>query len=168
MSKYLDLARGVLGPKDTMRGKSGISGITSPGAPANTRDVVLACRALGVRLRVTKDDDLRCEPASLLTPALREAIRVSRGELIFDLLLADALRYVAVEHYAEGADVGSVLDAHGDAIDAAYLARDWAAFRAAIRAFAAAGRREAERARGLALSSVSSSTPSLVKGAANS
>ncbi len=128
----------------------------------------LAARALGVRLTVAKDDGLLCEPASRLTPALRAAIQDNKEELLFDVLLADALRYVAVEHYAEGADPGVVLDAHQDAIDAAYRRRDWPAFRAAIRAFAAAGRREAERARGLALSSVSSSTPSLVKGAANS
>ncbi|MDP9479869.1 MAG: hypothetical protein M3R38_30110 [Actinomycetota bacterium] len=125
----------------------------------DTRGIRLAACALGVRLTVTMDDGLLCEPASRLTPALRAAIRVHKADLLYDVLLADAVRFVAVERHVEGADPGAVLDAHGDAIDAAYLARDWAAFRAAIRAFAAAGRREAERARDLYLSSASLVSP---------
>ncbi len=162
MSKYLDLARGVSGPEDTVRGISGLSGITPPMAPANTRDVVLACHALGLRLSVTKDDDLRCEPGEHLTPELREAIRVHREALLYDVLLSDALRYVAVERHVEGADPGAVLDAYQDAIDAAYRRRDRPAYRAAIRAFVRAGLRDIERDPGLALHSASPSSPTPV------
>ncbi len=126
----------------------------------------LAARDLGIKLSVSKDDGLRCEPASLLTSELRGAIRDNREDLLYDALLSEALRYVAVEHYAEGADVGSVLDAHQDEIDAAYLARDWPAYRAAIRAFVRAGRREAARARSFALPEVSlDSSRLMMKGA---
>ncbi len=67
----------------------------------DTWDIRLAARALGIKLCVTRDDVLTAEPARLLTPALRAAILVHKADLLFDLLLADALRYVAVEHYAE-------------------------------------------------------------------
>ncbi len=60
-----------------------------------------------------------------------------------------------VTHHVEGADPGALIDAHQDEIDAAYLARDWPAYRAAIRAFVRAGRREAARARSFALQEVS-------------
>ncbi|MDP9478122.1 MAG: hypothetical protein M3R38_20985 [Actinomycetota bacterium] len=113
----------------------------------DTRDIRLAARALGVRLSVTKGDGLFCEPASRLTPQLREAIRDNREDLLYDVLVADALRYVAVERHVEGADPGAVLDAHQDAIDAAYLAQDWPAYRAAIRGFVRAGLLEIERAK---------------------
>ncbi|MDP9478431.1 MAG: hypothetical protein M3R38_22575, partial [Actinomycetota bacterium] len=113
----------------------------------DTRGIRLAARALGVRLTVTKDDGLLCEPASCLTPELREAIRANREDLLYDVLRSNALRYVAVERHVEGADPGAVLDAHADAIDAAYLGRDWPAYRAAIRAFVRAGLREIERAK---------------------
>ncbi|MDP9477211.1 MAG: hypothetical protein M3R38_16290 [Actinomycetota bacterium] len=113
----------------------------------DSRDVRLAARDLGIRLSVTKDDELRCEPADRLTPELRASIRDNREDLLYDVLLADALRYVAVERHVEGADPGAVLDAHQDAIDAAYLARDWPAYRASIRAFVRAGLREIERAK---------------------
>ncbi len=113
----------------------------------DSRGVRLAARALGVRLAVTKAGGLAAEPASRLTPELREAIRASREDLLYGVLLGDALRYVAVERHVEGADPGAVLDAHQEAIDAAYLARDWPAYRAAIRAFVRAGLREIERAK---------------------
>ncbi len=107
----------------------------------------LSARDLGIRLSVTKDDDLRCEPGERLTPEIRGAIRANREDILYDVLLSDALRYVAVECHVEGADPGAVLDDHQDALDAAYHARDWPGFRTAVRAFARAGRREAERAR---------------------
>ncbi len=129
----------------------------------DTWGIRLAARDLGIKLTVARDDGLRCEPASRLTPALRAAIHVHKADLQFDVLLADALRYVAVEHYAEGADVGSVLDAHQDAIDAAYRRRDRPAYRAAIRAFVRAGLAEIERARGLDLPTASPSSPRLMK-----
>ncbi len=125
----------------------------------DTRAIRLAARHSGITITVTKDDGLLCEPASRLTPALRAAIRVHKADLLYDLLLADALCYVLVTHHVVGADPGAVLDAHQDEIDAAYLARDWPAYRAAIRAFASAGRREAERARDLYLSSDSLGSP---------
>ncbi len=107
----------------------------------------LAARDLGVRLSVTRDYVLTAEPASLLTPELREAIRANKDDLLYDVLLVAAHRYALVGCHVEGADPGSVLDDHQDALDAAYLARDRPAFQTAIRAFARAGRREAERAR---------------------
>jgi hypothetical protein len=167
VSKYLDLARGVSdgdrspqppvsGPEDTLCGISGLSGL-SPSM--DSWGIRLAACDLGIKVSVTKDDVLTAEPASLLTPALRGAIHVHKADLLYDVLLAEALRYVAVERHVEGADLGAVLDAHQDEIDAAYLARDWPAYRAAIRAFASAGRREAERARDLYLSSDSLGSP---------
>jgi hypothetical protein len=126
-------------------------------------DIRLAARDLGVRLSVTRDDVLTAEPASLLTSELRGAIRANREDLLYDVLLSDALRYVAVERHVEGADPGAVLDAHQEAIDAAYLARDWPAYRASIRAFVRAGLAEIERARGLDLPTASPSSPRLMK-----
>lgn len=125
--------------------------------------VRLAARRAGIKLTVTIDDKLLCKPASLLMPELREAIKDNKDDLLYDVLLADALRYVAVECYVEGADPGSVLDDHHVAIDAAFLAGDWPAFRSAIREFARSGRREAARARGLALHASSPSPPTLVR-----
>ncbi|MDP9438672.1 MAG: hypothetical protein M3P49_08000 [Actinomycetota bacterium] len=61
----------------------------------------LSARDLGIRLSVTKDDELRCKPADRLTPELREEIRANREDLLYDVLLADALRYVAVERHVE-------------------------------------------------------------------
>ncbi|PLS86803.1 MAG: hypothetical protein CYG60_05285 [Actinobacteria bacterium] len=113
----------------------------------DTRGIRLAARHLGIRLAVTKADELLCEPASRLTPELRASIRDNREDLLYDVLMADALRFVAVERHVEGADPGAILDAHQDAIDAAYLARDWLAYRAAIRGFVRAGLLEIERAK---------------------
>ncbi|MDP9486712.1 MAG: hypothetical protein M3Q49_13170, partial [Actinomycetota bacterium] len=109
MGRYLDLIKGVSGeasrpqppvsgPGDTLCGISGISGI-SPSM--DSWDIRLAARDLGVRLSVTKDDELRCKPADRLTPELREEIRANREDLLYDVLLADALRYVAVERHVE-------------------------------------------------------------------
>ncbi len=146
-----------------MCGISGISGITSS---VDTWSLIRACRALGVKLSVTRDDVLICEPDSSLTDDLREAIRANHEELIYDVLLAEAHRYVLVERYVEGADVGSVLASHEEEINAAYLAREWPAFRAAIRAFVRAGLREIEQARALDLFPASLDSPrTMTKGA---
>jgi hypothetical protein len=127
--------------------------------------IILAARALGVRLSVTRDDRIEYRPRSAMTVELLEEIRANREALLFDVLLSDALRYALVKHHVEGADPGSVLDAHEDAITDAYLARDWPLFRSAIRAFVRAGLREIERAQALYLPQASPSPPTLVKGA---
>ncbi|MDP9425487.1 MAG: hypothetical protein M3P37_05475 [Actinomycetota bacterium] len=129
----------------------------------DTWGIRLAARDLGVRLSVTRDDVLTAEPASRLAPELRQAIRANREDLLYDVLLSDALRYVAVERHVEGADPGAVLDAHQEAIDAAYLGRDWPAYRAAIRRFVLMALRDIERARGLALHSALPSSPTPMK-----
>lgn len=111
-----------------------------------TEIVLAACDLGGVRLSVTKDAWIDYRPRSAMPAELLAEIKANREDLVFIVLLSDALRYVAVEHHVEGADPGSVLDVHEDTIDAAHHAGDRPAFRAAIRAFARAGRREAERA----------------------
>ncbi len=110
-------------------------------------EIVFAARALGVRLSVTKDDRIEYRPRSAMPAELLAEIKANREELVFIVLLSAAVRYVAVECHVEGADPGSVLDDHQDALDASYHARDRPGFRTAIRAFARAGRREAKRAR---------------------
>jgi hypothetical protein len=116
-------------------------------------EIVFAARALSVRLSVTKDDRIEYRPRSAMPDELLAEIKANREALLFDVLLSDALRYVLVAHHVEGAAPGSALDAHQDEIDAAYLARNWPAYRAAIRAFVRAG---------LYLPAASSSSPTPV------
>lgn len=106
--------------------------------------IMFAARDLGVVLSATKDDGISCTPASRLTPELRAAIKANREELIRDVLMADALRYLA-ERYVEGTDL-SALDAQADQLEDAYAAGDLGAYRAAIREYVKAGLREIGRA----------------------
>ena len=104
--------------------------------------IIFAARDLGIRLSVSRDDRIEYGPRSAMPAGLLVEIKANKRALLYDVLLSDALRYVAVEAYVQGADVGSVLDAHQNAIDAAYLTRDWPAYRAAVRELVKAGLRE--------------------------
>lgn len=127
-------------------------------------DVRLAARRAGLRLSVTPDDGLLCEPASLLTPELREAIRVHRDALLYDVLLADARRYLGERDF-EGADLSALADLEVEELDPARRRGDWPAYREAIRAYVRAGLREIERARDLDLSSASPASQTTMRGA---
>ena len=131
----------------------------------DTTAIIFAARDLGIRLSVSRDDRIEYRPKGAMAAELLAQIKANKRALLYEILLADALRYVAAEQYVEGADVGSVLDAHQAAIDEAYLAGDWPAYRAAIRNFVRAWLREIERARDLALPSASPESANLVKGA---
>ncbi|PLS83056.1 MAG: hypothetical protein CYG60_22810 [Actinobacteria bacterium] len=125
-------------------------------------DIRLAARDLGLRLTVTKDDGLRCEPADRLTAELREAIRVHKAHLLYDVLLADARRYLNDRDVA-GSDLSVLADLEIEELDPARLRGDWLAYRAAIRVYVQTGLREIERAKGLALPASSPSSARLVK-----
>ena len=102
----------------------------------NSTDVMFAAREAGLRFSVTEKDTILCQPRHRLTPELREAIKENRDQLLYDILMGDALRYLNT-CYVEGADL-STLAAHEDAINDAYL-QDWTAFRAAIQDYVQAG-----------------------------
>ncbi|MDP9486865.1 MAG: hypothetical protein M3Q49_13970 [Actinomycetota bacterium] len=122
----------------------------------------LAARDLGIKLSVTRDDVLTAEPASLLTPALREAIRDNREDLLYDLLLADARRYLNDRDVA-GSDLSVLADLEIEELDPARLRGDWLGYREAIRTYVRAGLRESERARALDLPTASPSSARLMK-----
>lgn len=107
--------------------------------------IIFAARDLGIRLSVTKDDNIEYRPKSRMTPELLAEIRANKRALILDLLMADALRYLA-DHYVEGTDL-STLDALEDRLEDAYAAGDLEVYREAIRAYVRAGLREIERAK---------------------
>lgn len=111
----------------------------------NATEVIFVAREAGLRLSVTEKDTIFCQPRHRLTPKLREAIRANREQLLYDVLMGDALRYLNA-HYVEGADL-SALSVHEDAINDAYL-RDWTAYRRAVQAYVQAGLREIQRAKG--------------------
>lgn len=117
----------------------------------NSTGIIFAARDLGITLSVTKDDGILCRPASRLTLELRAEIKANREALVRDVLMADALRYLA-DRYVDGTDL-SALDALEDRLEEAYAAGDLTAYREVIRAYVRAGLREIERAqrdRGLA------------------
>ncbi len=127
----------------------------------DTRAIRLAARHLGIRLTVTKDDGLRCEPASRLAPELREAIRDNRENLLYDVLLADARRYLG-DRDVEGSDLSVLADLEIEELDPARLRGDWLGYREAIRTYVRAGLREIERARALYLPKASPASPTPV------
>ncbi|MDP9488454.1 MAG: hypothetical protein M3Q49_22165 [Actinomycetota bacterium] len=110
----------------------------------------LAARDLGIRLSVTKYDVLLGEPASRLAPELRQAIRGHREALRYDLLLADARRYLG-ERDVEGSDLSVLADLEIEELDPARLRGGWLGYHEAIRTYVRAGLREIEREKGLAL-----------------
>ncbi len=124
----------------------GISGISGISPSMDSWDIRLAARDLEVRLSVTKDDELTAEPASRLTPELREAIRDNREALRYDVLLADARRYLG-ERDVEGSDLSVLADLEIEELDPARLRGDWLGYREAIRTYVRAGLRGIERAR---------------------
>lgn len=100
----------------------------------NPTEIMFAAKDLGIKLSVPKDDDrIRCEPKSKLTPELLEEIKANKEALLFDVMMSNALSYMA-DRYVEGADL-SVLHEPEDKINAAYGCRDFEAFRAAIREY---------------------------------
>lgn len=127
----------------------------------DTWSLIRACRALGVKLSVTRDDVLICEPDSSLTAELREAIRAAREELTYDVLLADARRYLG-ERDVEGSDLSVLADLEIEELDPARHRGDWLAYRAAIRFYVRTGLREIERARALDLSTASPGSATMV------
>ncbi|MDP9486245.1 MAG: hypothetical protein M3Q49_10780 [Actinomycetota bacterium] len=168
MSKYLDLARGVSdgdrspqppvsGPEDTLCGISGLSGITPSVASMDSWDIRLAARDLGIKLSVSQDDELRCEPADRLTSELQQAIRDNRKAVLYDVLLADARRYLG-ERDVEGSDLSVLVDLEIEELDPARLRGDWLGYREAIRTYVRAGQAGIERARALDLPKASPSS----------
>lgn len=106
--------------------------------------IIFAARDLGIRLSATPEDNIEYRPKSAMTPELLVEIRANKRALLFDLLMADALRYLA-ERYVEGTDL-SALDALEDRLEDAYAAGDLGVYREAIREYVKAGLREIGRA----------------------
>ncbi len=111
----------------------------------SSTSIIFAARDLGIALSVNEDDRIRYTPKSAMPDWLLSEIKASKQALLFDLLLADALRYLA-EHYVEGADL-SVLDAPAERANVAYAAGDFAAYRVAIRLYVEVGVKEFQRVR---------------------
>lgn len=109
--------------------------------------VMFEARNLGVDLSL-EGGNIAVRPASRITPEFREAIRKNKELLIKDLLLRDALRYMA-RHYVEDADL-SVLHSHEDRISDAYHTASLKEYRAVIREYVKAGLREFRRVKGAA------------------
>ena len=109
----------------------------------NSTEIIFAAGDLGIRLSVTKDDGILCKLASRLTCALRAEIKDNREALVRDVLMADALRYLA-DRYVDGTDL-EALDDLEDRLEEACAAGDLKAYREAIRAFVRAGLLEIER-----------------------
>lgn len=107
--------------------------------------IIFAAHDLGVRLSVTKDAHIEYRPKSRMTPELLALIRANKRVLLFDLLMSDALRYIA-DRYVEGTAL-SALNPPGDRLEDAYAAGDLEAYREAIRAYVRAGLRGIERAK---------------------
>jgi hypothetical protein len=126
--------------------------------------IILAARALGVRLSVTRDDRIEYRTRSAMTVELLEEIRANREELVFDVLLADARRYLGERDVADS-DLSVLADLEIEELDPARLRGDWPAYRAAIRTYVRAGLSAIVRAKALDLPSASPSPPTLVKGA---
>lgn len=110
----------------------------------NSTEIIFAASDLGIRLSVTKDDGILCKPASRLTCALRMEIKANREALVRDVLMADALRYLA-DRYVDRTDL-EALDDLEDRLEEAHAAGDLKAYREAIRAYVRAGLQEIERA----------------------
>lgn len=105
-------------------------------------------RELGVDLSL-EGDDIAAKPASRITPELREAIRTNKELLLKDLLLQDALRYMA-ERYEPGVNLG-VLAPYEDRINELYHhPATLKEYRAEIREYVKAGLREFHRVRNAA------------------
>lgn len=110
--------------------------------------IIFAARDLGIRLSVTRDDNIEYRPKSRMTPELLVEIKANKRALLFDLLLADALHYLA-EQYVPGSNLSALdaLDALEDRLEDTRAAGDFGAYREAIRAYVRAGLREFERAK---------------------
>lgn len=109
----------------------------------NRGEIIVAARNRGIQLSV-EDGRIAYRPRSRMAPELLAEIRANRDALLYDVLLADALRYLN-ERYVVGTDL-SVLAAHEDEISAAYLG-DWSSYRRAVRGYVQAGLAEFERAK---------------------
>jgi hypothetical protein len=106
--------------------------------------VLFRARQLSVELSVD-GDNIVARPARRLEPELRTAIRENKENLVKDLLMRDALRYLN-EHFVEGANL-SALDPHENQINEAYHTAALKEYRAAIREYVRTGLREFRRAR---------------------
>jgi hypothetical protein len=106
--------------------------------------VLFRAGQLGVELSLDGDNIL-ARPAGRLDPELRTALRKNKEDVVKDLLMRDALRFLN-EHYVEGANL-SVLDPHENRINEAYHTAALKAYRGAIRDYVRAGLREFRRAR---------------------
>lgn len=107
--------------------------------------IIFAACDLGIRLSVTQDDRIEYWPKDRITPELLADIKANKHVLLFDLLMADALRYLA-GRYVEGTDLFA-LDALEDRLEYAYASGNLEAYRGSIRAYVRAALREIERAK---------------------
>lgn len=98
--------------------------------------IMFSCQELGMRLSV-EEKGIGVYPADLLTPELREAIKLNKPTLTKDLMLRDAYTFLA-DRYVEGADL-TVLDGWRKVIGFTYLESDEEQFRYAVRGFTRAG-----------------------------
>lgn len=96
----------------------------------NTTEILGCVERLGVRLDV-QDDKIVCHRASNLTPELRDAIKENRDQLLMDVLVREALRYLD-ERYVEGADLSALSGPIHDEVCEAYGAGNLEAFRVAV------------------------------------
>ena len=111
----------------------------------NAAEIVFAARDVGIRLSVTEDDRIEYRPKSRMTRKLLDEIKANKQQLVLDVLMADALRYLS-KRYVEGTDF-SLLDALESQLEDAYTDGDLGAYREAIRASVRAGLREIEWAK---------------------
>src|SRR3712207_4481042 len=112
----------------------------------NPSEIIFAARDLGIRLSITKDDRISYRPKSKMPEWLLEEIKANKEPLLRNLLLSDALHYIA-KHYVDGADL-SVLDSHEDRINEVYHTANREEYRAVIREYIKARLREFQRVRG--------------------
>jgi hypothetical protein len=114
----------------------------------NATEIIFAVRELGVRISVTEADRIEYRPKRLMSRELLGEIKANKQQLILDMLMADALRYLS-KRYVEGTDLSALdtLDALESQLEYSYADGDLVAYREAIRAYVRAGLREIERAK---------------------
>jgi hypothetical protein len=112
---------------------------------ATAGDVMKNAAHHGVSLGVPKDRDvIVARPKAAVTPELAQGIRQHRDVLMRDVLMRQATQYLE-EHHVKGANL-SVLDEPSDEVEASYpVDEPMERYRAAIRAYVAAGMAEFRR-----------------------
>jgi TubC N-terminal docking domain len=104
----------------------------------NASEVLIEARRLGLRL-TRKGEDIAIRPASRLTPELRAAIRQNKDQILRDMLLRDALAYLA-EH-SDGDELTEALLPLEELLNDTYLDGGEEQFKSAVREYVRAGLR---------------------------